>query len=314
MRSRCEAWGCSMVLRFMSQAGLAILVGIALLAGSTGVARADGPGGTGVTYDPTAPRTPEGLGYTPEYAAEKAAAASRRITPAGVLAARSAAASSPGMTATSVISSTLYVPTSANLLAWWTSYHEKTNYNCLPAVGQSMLGSNFPNAGYTSPSVAAKQGTASQASGTITKGMKTTTNGTDDGNALAYVNGQFAAQGSAWRFIPTNIVDEATFKWRIEDEIFNQDNAMYVRVDLTNSNYAWHQATPAQHATAAVAYSSSAAYTTIDDPFTHLSAGVCVATPYTSSNDTSCNWSNFSTHRYYLSKDVVRNGNNPIWY
>jgi hypothetical protein len=177
-----------------------------------------------------------------------------------------------------------------------------------------MLGSNFPSAGYTTPTVAGKQGTAAQQAGTIAKGMGTTTSGTDDYKALSYVNAQYAARGSSWFYVHANFTDEPSFRSRLEDEIWNLDNATYVRVDLTNVNYAWHQSTPAQHATAGVAYSNSGLNTTIDDPFTHSVSGTCMASPYQSGNDLSCNWVNYSTHKYFLSKDIVRLGEDPMWW
>jgi hypothetical protein len=275
-----------------------------------------GTAGTGINIDPRTPRSAEALGYSDAMAADKVRAASLRVTARGVLDARTDSTALPGRSAIAVANpdAAPLIPTSGSLLAWWHSYHQKTTYNCLPAVGQSMLGSNFPAAGYTAPTVAAKQGTAAQQAGTIAKGMHTTTTGTDDYNALAYVNGQYAAQGSSWFYVHANFTDEGSFKSRIEDEIWNLDNATYVRVDLTNANYAWHQATPAQHATAAVAYSNSGSNTTIDDPFTHLSGSTCVATPYSSTNDQSCNWVNYSTHKYFLAKDVVRGGEDPMWW
>lgn len=272
--------------------------------------------GTGINIDPSGPRSAEALGYTEAKAADKRRAASLRVTPGGVLNARTTSNSLPGRSASALANpaSATGIPTSATLLAWWHSYHQKTTYNCLPAVGQSMLGSNFPSAGYTTPTVAAKQGTAAQQAGTIAKGMGTTSSGTDDYKALSYVNAQYAAQGSQWFYLHDNFTDEGSFRSRLEDEIWNLDNATYVRVDLTNANYAWHQATPAQHATAAVAYTNSGLNTTIDDPFTHLSGSTCVAKPYSPTNDQSCNWANYSTNKYYLAKDVVRGGEEPVWW
>lgn len=259
----------------------------------------------GFGHDPNAPMTPEGLGYTPAYASQKAAAAAARITPSGGV--LDAAAMGSGSVSVAL------APTSASLTAWWTNYHQKTNYNCLPAIGQSILQGNF--GGYTAPSVAAKQGNASHAAGTIAKGMNTATNGTDDYVGLAYINGEFANHSSTWRYLPINYTDEGSFRARIVDEIYNLGEATYVRVDLTNTNYAWSQATPAsQHATAGIAYSSSGTYTTVADPFTHLSGSTCVVHPYQTSNDVSCNWVNFSTHRYYLSKDKPRSNELPMFF
>ncbi|HEX9044590.1 MAG TPA: hypothetical protein VF802_06150 [Candidatus Limnocylindrales bacterium] len=190
--------------------------------------------------------------------------------------------------------------------------HQKTNYNCLPAVGQSFLHWEF--GGYNTPSVAAKQGTVAHESGAITTGMDTSSSGTNDDKALAYINSQYAANGSSWRYVATNNTVEADFMARIYNQIGVTYKPLYVRVDLTNVNYAWHQVSPAQHATAAVAYTNLASTATIDDPFTHLSGSTCTASWDSGAADTSCNWVDYSTHKYFLSKDVVRNGVQPIWF
>lgn len=252
-------------------------------------------GGTGIDETVAAPTTPQGLGYTSEYAASKEA--QYQSTVAALEAGQISVMAAP----------------SNGSLAGWVSYHQQTNYNCLPAVGQSILHWEF--GGYVTPSIAAKQGTAAQETGSITKGMLTTTIGTNDNNALAYVNGQYAANGSSWRYVATNNTVESEFKARIYNQIGVSYKPLYVRVDLTNINYAWHQTSAAQHATAAIAYKTLATNTTIDDPFTHtLSSGACSASWDSGAASTSCNWVDYSTHKYFLSKDVVRNGVNPIWF
>lgn len=272
-----------------------LIVGIAmLLVVSTGTALAADPTGTGIAINPNGPRQPSELGYTAKFAADKEAQFQGNIQ-----------AQSAGAAAVSSF------PVSGTL-GGWTTYHEKTNYNCLPALGQSILHWDF--GGYVTPTVAAKQGDYTQAVGTITRGMNTTKSGTDDYTALAYINGQYSANGSSWRYVATNDSTSSAFTNRIWNQIGNVGHPLYVRVDLTSLHYAWHQTTIAQHATAAIAYTSSATLTTIADPFTHVSSGTCVATPYTATPDTSCNWVNYATSEYYLAKDVVRSGELPEWF
>lgn len=316
----------SMKGRFGMAASTALLAAVLIpvsgvYAQDPGTAASTAATGTGIRFDPNEPTSPESLGYTAAYAAQKTYEASLRMTPRGVLAARSGGNLVPGLAPAASASRALaaspnaaLAPTSATLLAWWRSYHQKTKYNCLPAIGQSILGSNFPSAGYASPSVAAKQGDASHAPGTIAAGMGTTTDGTSNSAALKWVNAQFAARGSSIRYIASDITNETTFKAKIVDQIFNLDNALYERVDLTSGNYAWNQSTPAWHATAVIGYSNSGALVTIDDPFTHLSGSTCVASPYTSANDISCNWVGFPTHRYFLAKDRVASHGAPLWW
>src|SRR6266566_6232562 len=120
-----------------------LIVGVAMmLVASTGTAFASDPQGTGIAINPNGPRTPSELGYTAQYAADKEARFQSN-----------ARARSIG---TASVSS---FPISASL-SGWTTYHEKTNYNCLPALGQSILHWDF--GGYITPTVAGKQGTAAQ--------------------------------------------------------------------------------------------------------------------------------------------------------
>ncbi len=247
---------------------------------------------TGISDGPGGPTTPEALGYTAEYAAQKQQFFNDRLT--------------------LMLSSAAPLSTTGSL-SGWASVHQKTTYNCLPAVGQSILKYNFGSS-WVSPSVAAKQGTAAHEPGAITTAMGTTTVGTNDGTAFSWINSQFSAAGSLFRYVPTNSATLASFENYTTTEINASMQMLYVRVDLTSTHYAWHQTTPAQHATGAVAFSGSGAYTTIDDPFTHLSGSTCVASPYTSSNDYSCNWANYSSNEYYLAKDVVRYGLQPMYF
>lgn len=252
--------------------------------------------GTGIDDSVPGPATAEQLGYTDAYAQAKIAAFDvsvglSRLSPGGFQAQSAPVSSSLGA---------------------WTTYHQKTNYNCLPAIGQSILHQGF--GGYTFPTVAAMQGTAAQEPGTIAAGMHTTVNGTNDNNALAYVNSRYQAEGSPWRYLPTNNTVEADFKVRITNEIGSLGHALYVRVDLTSPYYAWHQSNPAQHATAAIAYTSSGTYTSIADPFTHSVTGGCSATWDSGAADVSCNWVNYLTDSYWRAKDIVRNGVQPMWF
>jgi hypothetical protein len=278
---------------------LAICAAALLSTAFTGPALAADPkvgtgGGTGIDETAVAPTTPAGLGYTAEYAASKEA--QYQTTVAALAAGQMSIMAAP----------------SNGSLSGWTSYHQKTNYNCLPAIGQSILHWEF--GGYTFPSIAGKQGTASQATGTITNGMGTTSTGTNDNNALAYINSQYAANGSSWRYVATNNTIESEFKARIYNQIGVSYKPLYVRVDLTNVNYAWHQTSEAQHATAAIAYKTLATTTTIDDPFTHTVSGACSASWDSGAASTSCNWVDYSTHKYFLSKDVVRGTVKPMWF
>jgi hypothetical protein len=249
-------------------------------------------GGTGL--DDSRPALPAAQrGYTAAEATAKDLAYANRL-----------AARSAGIASGQVVP--LSIPTDDSLIGF-INYHQKTNYNCLPALGQSILYFNFGGA-WTTPSVAAKQGTASQASGTITKGMHTTTSGTADDVAFAYLNGQFAAGGSGFRYIQTSLTSKAAFETKLVDEITNLNEMLYTRVDVTSPHYAWHQSTPEQHATGAIKYALSGDRVTIADPFTHEnSSGVCVGLPYSSTPNVSCTWVNYDTNEYYLAKDVVRN-------
>lgn len=247
-------------------------------------------GGTGVNDQGTAGRTSVDLGYTDAYAAAKEQAFQQRHSGATVAAAAAA---------------------QSDLLIGWKTYHQKTTYNCLPAVGQSML--DYAFGGYTAPSVAAKQGTATQASGTITRGMGTTTAGTDDYKALTWVNGQYQAHASSWRYVAAND-NSLSFPARMSDEISLLAHALYVRVDLTSTHFPWHQTKAAQHATAAVAYGNSGATVNIADPFGYTSSGRCVTSPYSSTPDIGCVWQAWPTSDYYLAKDIVRGGELPEWW
>ena len=272
---------------------VAVLLGVVPAAMAAGPNATDpAPNGTGISEGPGGPTTPEALGYTTEYAAQKQQFFNDRLN--------------------LMLSSTVLLSTTGSL-SGWASVHQKTTYNCLPAVGQSILKYNFGSS-WVSPSVAAKQGTAAHEAGAITTAMGTTTDGTNDGTAFSWINSQFAAAGSLFRYVATNATSLASFENYVMTEINASMQMLYVRVDLTSTHYAWHQTTPAQHATDAVAFSGSGAYTTIDDPFTHLSGSTCVASPYTSSNDYSCNWSNYSSNEYYLAKDVVRYGLQPMYF
>lgn len=264
------------------------LAAVALLAGpGTALAGDPASGGTGINDQGGSTFTAVDLGYTDAYAAAKQQAFDQRHSGA-----------------------TPQVAVATDGLAW-TQYHQKTTYNCLPAVGQSML--HFAFGGYASPSVAAVQGTATQAPGTITKGMGTTTDGTNDYTALAWVNGQYQAKGSPWRYVAADD-NQYSFQGRMTDEITILAHALYVRVDLTSPNFPWHQTTAAQHATTAVGYSSGGAAVNIADPFGYTSSGRCVVSPYSSSPDVGCIWLNWPTSKYYLAKDVVRGGMYPEWW
>jgi len=277
---------------------LVALLVIAMTAGTVTTVAAGDPasGGTGINIQAGGPRTSAELGYSDEYAAQKARA----------FQARSAAGVTPEYAV------------SMDALLGFTVYHEKTRYNCLPALGQSLLQWEF--GGHISPSVAAKQGTATQASGTITKGMGTTTLGTDDYAAFAWINGQYAAHDSSWFYIPVNDTLEASFKDRVTNEISLWAHMLYVRVDLTKTSFPWHQSAPTQHATGAIGYTNYGANTNIADPWPSTNGGTCVVQaggappPYSSTPDRACYWSAWSTHKYYLSKDGPREGELPEWH
>jgi len=278
---------------------VAVAALVAVLGSSTaGTVAAGDPasGGTGINIQAGGPRTSTELGYSDEYATQKAQA----------FQARSATGVSPE-----------YAVVMDGLLGF-VVYHQKTTYNYLPATAQSFLQWEF--GGYISPSVAAKQGTATQASGTITKGMRTTTGGTDDYQAFAWVNGQYAAHGSSWRYIPVNDTLESNFEDRIGSEISVLAHMLYVRVDLTSTSFPWHQSKEAQHATGAIGYVNYGANTNIADPWPSTNGGTCVVQPggapppYSSTPDKACYWSAWSTDKYFLSKDVVRLGEVPEFY
>jgi hypothetical protein len=260
---------------------------------------------TGIDGSAQTTPTPAELGYTVEYQHAKEQAANQRI-----------AAFTLGGVATASSLSAASLPTSDSL-AGFVNYHQKTTYNCLPAIGQSILHRDLDalkNNYFITPSVAARQGTASQGAGTITKGMNTnSTTGTTEVNAFSYINGQYAAAGLVWRYVAWDATQASFFQNRIVDEIGNLNEALYVRVNLASKQYAWSTLTHVTHATAAIAYTSAGAYTTIADPFTHLSSGTCTASGYTSTPDTSCNWVNYSTNKYYLSRDKIDDANPIYW-
>lgn len=111
-----------------------------------------------------------------------------------------------------------------------------------------------------------------------------------------------------------NDSSSSAFTSRIWNQVGNTGHPLYVRVNLASPHYAWHQAS-GQHATAAIAYTSSATKTTIADPWTWKSStGSCLYSGYTATPDTACNWVNYQTSEYYLAKDVVRDSELPMWF
>lgn len=241
--------------------------------------------------------TPAELGYTVEYLHTKEKAANQRI----------AAFTRGGLITRASLAAAL-IPSSSSL-SGFVNYHQKTSYNCLPAVGQSILHRDLDaikNNYYITPTIAERQGTASTGVGTITYGMKTnSTNGTTEVNGFSYINSQYAAAGQTWRYVAWDATLSSYFQNRVVDEIGNLSRALYVRVNLNSNYYAWSTTTHVTHATAAIAYTSDGLNTTIADPFTHLSSGTCVASGYSSAPDTSCNWVNYSTDKYYKSRDKI---------
>ncbi len=285
----------------MNRRVVAVAALVAVLgSGTAGTVAAGDPasGGTGINIQAGGPRTSAELGYTDEYAAQKAQE----------FKAHSAAGISP------------QYAVSTDALLGFNIYHQKTQYNCLPALGQSLLQWEFYFGGYVSPSVTAKQGTATQASGTITRGMGTTTAGTDDYKAFAWINGEYGAHGSGWRYVAVNDLTETPFTDHVTNEISVYGHMLYVRVDLTKTSFPWHQIKPAQHATGAIGYTNFGVNTNIADPWPSTNGGTCVVQsggappPYSSTPDKACYWSAWSTHKYYLSKDGPRYGELPEFY
>ena len=253
---------------------------------------ADGPqigtATTGIQIDPNAPRTPTELGYTQAYADAKnsqldQAVKGRLLT----------LANTGGVAPMS--------STGQNYLSFWVEYHEKTQYNCLPATGQSILAWNFGAANYVGSDVKTSQ-TA------IGNGMGTTTHGTDDYVAFSYLNGRFAYRNSSFRYVPRNDTTLASYETTIVYEIDSFKEPLYTRVDVSSPYYVWHQSTFALHATVSVGYWSSGAETTIGDPYTASTSGCPqgIGYPgYSSTPDQGCIYFGYSTDRYHRAKSGI---------
>lgn len=279
-----------------------IAMGCAMLLGAQ-VPRASAGGppgattGTGVSIDPNGPRTPAARGYTQAYADAKGAQLAQAMQK------RSSAFASTGGVAP--LSST-----GQNYLSYWTQYHQKTQYPCLPADGQSILAWNFGRATYVGSSVASSQAV-------IARSMSTTSLGTDDYKAFSYINSQFSRWSSPFRYVPINDTSLSGYETRIVYEIDSFQEPLYTRVDVSSPYYVWHQRNYALHATLSVGYWSSGAQVTIGDPYTASTSGCPegIGYPgYSATPDQGCIYFGYSASSYYRAKSGVVQSELPEQY
>ena len=252
---------------------------------------------TGIAIDPKGPRTPEELGYTKAYADAKQFQSQKAMTAlASARAAQVAAASGYTMA-----------------LDFYMQYHQKADHQCLAATTQSILAWNFGTATYVGSSVASSQSV-------LAANIGTTSAGADDYRTFRYINTQFARWASTFRYVPVNDTSLAQFRDRVQLETDYWYQPLYVRVDVTNPNYVWHQASPALHATVSIGYyfdGTTIAGAVIGDPYTASTSGcpTRIGYPgYSSTPDYGCIYWAYPLNFYYNAKSGVVRGELPEQY
>jgi hypothetical protein len=219
-------------------------------------------------------KTPAELGYTDAVVAAKEAAI-RRVE------AMRASASPADLLATA---------TAHTRLSGYVEYHQKTQDQCLAATVQSILHYKYGSV-WISPSVISKQATIDSHTGT------------SESSAITYINSQFT-NGFYYAVWAKRTI--TTFKDAILIDINNFTMPSYTTVDVHNAEYAWHQTSPANHATTVEGYYGGSSVTSVDldDPYTSPSTGAgCVVINgypgYSSTPNLGCVYPSFSTSRLY---------------
>jgi hypothetical protein len=273
---------------------------LSLLMLSPAVALADGPG-TGIApNDGSEEWSPEELGYTTAYAEQKAAAAAPDAGllptgggPQGIIPLSDDPGGGGSWPSSKVLNFTIY--------------HQKTDYYCVPAVGQSIA--HWAFGGYISPTVAAKQDDIAEAMHAVPG------EGVYHPDGLVWINQRFANHDSDWRYVEWDSADNATFKSHVKYDVAGYYMPMYVTVQLASGHYAWSQSSAAKHATLATGYTNSGTYVLSADPFAHKRAnGTCTASWDGGEANQGCIWGaangSYEVHEYYL----ARGGVDPEWY
>lgn len=242
-----------------------------------------GPAAGGITQTANG-ATPEELGYTSEYAAQKQADANR-LVPIG----------KPG-TKTPNVSAFGVQDAVSGSLTGWRQYHQYTNYWCLSAMVQSIL--QFKYGAWAGPDVATSKAIQKRIYDQI---------GTYEDNAVAFLNNQFGLEGDWFRYVMVATPDVPTFIQHMKYDIGFAKFPMYARAQVANKNYVWYQDNPGYHASAAVGFRSSGALVDISDPFfSPTSRAGCVTGHATWGYDPNqlygCVYAGYSTSKYWLAE------------
>lgn len=287
----------------------ALIAGVAL-ATAPSVALAADPPGTGINNHgaTTDAKTPAAGGYTLADVQAKEAALASMIKSQGSLLAYQASAR----------------------LSGFTPYHQKTNYQCLPATIQSIA--HYLGFGWITPSVQSAQATIAAAVGTDPD------DGTFDHNALNWLNNQAASHGDPWRYVGQTPATLDDFRYRVNADVVLWAMPTYLRVDLSVSTrrFKYFQAPKANgdhvlHATYVTGYRNSLTNIEVADPLTYATVSGTVITCHTGSfpgNDQSCTWGRvsaagktyadgaFSTSQYWTARDQTSyaNGEYVLWW
>lgn len=243
-------------------------------------------GGTALAADPTPPAAPGQIvglvndvaGKTPAELGSSAAEVAAKLALVSGLEAQRASGSDIAAMATTM-----------NLGGYF-EYHQKTTSQCLAATVQSILRFKYGTV-WIQPSVKSKQATINSSTGT------------SEAKALTYINSKLTGGFNYYTYGKNTLT---TFKDAILIDVGNFTMPSYTTVDATSTQYAWHQTSPANHATTVTAYYGGSSVTSVDldDPFTSPDTGqgckVINGYPgYSSTPDYGCTYYSFDTLRLY---------------
>jgi hypothetical protein len=167
-------------------------------------------------------------------------------------------------------------------------YHQKTTSWCLAATLQSILRYRWGST-WVSPTVLSKQTSINSHTGT------------NESNAIAYLNSQLQGTFTYIVYAKSNL---SVFQTAIRVDIENNAMPSYTTVDVSSTQYAWHQSSPANHATTVTAYDTGIVAVDQNDPFTSPNTGsgckAGVSNPaYSSTPDKGCVYPSFDITRLF---------------